>query len=63
MRNEEPVSTVNRTEFLKTCLKMDLPLSTVAQMTMDMRGKSDTEKEEMAAELIKKLNQPDEEDK
>ena len=57
MKQEVPAMYKNRNKLLKISTDLGLPSNILRQYTAPMRGKSEEEKEAIAAELIKKLEQ------
>lgn len=57
MKQEVPEMYKNRYMLLKISTDMGLPSSILRQYTAPMRGKTEEEKEAIAAEAVKKLEQ------
>ena len=55
MQEKDAVSAVNRFQLLKICLELGMTNAAIEALTRPMRGKPDSEKEEMAAQLIREL--------
>ena len=54
MMKNDPGDTTMRNKLLRTCLDKGMSASTVLQLVKPMAGKSNEEKERIAAEILKK---------
>ena len=55
MKKVNTGDTTNRNALLRMCMEKGMSPSTVLQLTEPMAGKSNAEKEQIAAEILKKL--------
>ena len=57
MQQEKKTDCRMRTELLKTCLEKGMSCSMIADLTNPLRGKTEEEKEKLAAELLETVKQ------
>ena len=57
MQQETKTDYEMRTELLKTCLEKGMSCSMIADLTNPLRGKSEAEKEALAAGILETLKQ------